>query len=333
MKRVELFDQTKLSRDAKRLFSQYVHEFDLYKEFLPESSYSGLRDDILGHIIQKIEDSPSKNLNKAEANEILESLGSVKSLVSEFKVPPLIRLPFLGSMVGMKQISYNFGLLVILGLVCYAGYVRAPYMWAAITNTEGSITSLPNQSEEQNQWTVTKADKTQDIEVIFPTQFMHTVYVYHGQNLKDNEVFLQFKGTPGYKIKTSYAKSSSAYGKMIIELYTDANPEPIYPTDEYDPDNEYWATGYQELMIFVPEQLNFKGGFNKYPLGQINTSGPKITLVEVYLQKGIVPSIAVKRNEYDANTTFGYFEAVKNATSIGVELNYLGKYKPQDAGR
>ena len=163
---------------------------------------------------------------------------------------------------------------------------------------------------------------------------MRSVYVYHGQNLKDNEVFIQFTGNTGYQIKTSYEPSSSPYGKMVVELYTDADSitAPV-PTDEYDLDNEFWATGYQELMIFIPEQLNFKGVYHKYPLGQINIDGPKETLVEVYLQKGIVPYESTKRNEYDSNTTFGYAESIKNATQIGVELNFLGEYKAPEIGR
>lgn len=354
MKTPEIFKSPKLNEDAKKIFVHYLYEFDLYKDLIAESKFSGLRDDIISHITEKTEESPSKVINKAEAVEILSSLGTVNELLTEFNVPKIVRFPFLGSFVGYRQLVTRLGIITLVGVVGVAAFFGTKFLVTKLLTPAGNA-AIVGQETDRSKWTITKGHRAQEIEIIVPAKFMRNVFVYHGQNLKDNEIFVQFSGNEGYVLRTNQVPSSNPYGKMIAEIValneTAITPKPtedfmaptdtvpVYsdmptPTEEVvldDIDTSFWTTGHQEVLIFVPEQLNFIGDVKVY--GQYNANGPKVTLTDVAFEKGITPTAKVKRNEYDSNTTFGYYEAVKNATTIGVNLIYLGEYHPTPVAR
>lgn len=328
------FQSPKIEKDATRLFSKYLEDFDLFKVYLPEATYSGLREEILAHITEKTEKSASKTINYAEAKSILETLGSVQDLVKDFNVPKLIELPFLGSTVGYRQLGVKLlqGAVIIALLSGISVAVRNLYL--TITTPEGRYSNV-SQEELRSKWTITKGNKAQELEIIFPAKNMRTVYVYHGRDLKDEEVFIQFTGSPNYKLKTTTEKTSNPYGKMIVEIYSEQE-EPSFPV-EYDApedvDTSLWSTGFQELIVFVPEQLNFKGTFTPIPDRAVPSEEPKYSLTELYLEKGITPYITPHRNEYESNTLFGYVERIKNAEKIKITLGYLGEYVPTPVSR
>jgi len=348
MEQPTFLSSPKLSKDAKKLFVNYLHEISLYREFVPESTYEELYDDVTTHIDEKVSASQSKHINSAEAELILKTLGTVEDLVKELQVPQLIRVPLFGSFVGYKQLATKVGkyvsIVAISAILVWGSWLGILYV---LFGNSGTLTTV-SQEENRSKWTITKSAKEQPLEIVFPAEYMRNVYVYHGQDLKDNEVFVQFTGNNGYELKTTTVPDGSIYGKMRVELIHNgdvvATPdctrdqsdlkgfEYAYcynfnnPPDE-DIDTSNWTTGYQEILIFVPEQLNFKGTFTDYTSALDRLGGAKKNVVEIYLQKGIVSYKATRRNEYDSNTTFGYTEIFKNSTKLGVQLDYLGVYQ------
>lgn len=324
------FQNRKLEKEAVRHFVKYLADFDLYKEYLPESTYSGLREEILSHIEEKIEESPSKKINLAEAKIILGTLGSVNDLLKEFHVPKLINLPILGSSVGFVHARYKLFQISILLVLVTLIMVAARDLYLTISMPENPY-SYTAPEDLRSQWTVSKSHKKQDFEVIFPSKNMRVVYVYHGRDLKDEEMFLQFTGGKNYQINTTTEPSDNPYGKMVVEIYSEKEEAPFTLTDNglsEEIDSSMFPAGFQELIIFVPEQLNFKGTFSRLPERTVPSDEPKYTLTELYLEKGITPYVTPHRNEFDSNTTFGYVEQIKNAEKIKVSLEYLGEYTP-----
>lgn len=202
-----------LEKSAQQAINSYLNELESYKKFVPKSEFESIKDEIISHLEEKLA-SGTNSLSTQEVQQVLSDMGTPRELLQDYNVPDSALL--------RKQTLFRKGITYLLVIIF--SIVLATYANIVIQQNiphQGEVYLLEKDDFEKQKVLIQK-HPIQKLIIRFQNSSIESAYVYQGENLQDNQVYIEFHRAPVHDYVITYEK-----GNMVVTFLPRINETPI----------------------------------------------------------------------------------------------------------
>lgn len=216
-----------LEKSAQKAVSSYLHELDSYKKFVPQNEFESIKDELISHLEEKLS-SDTKILSEQEIRQVLGEIGTPRDLLQDYNLPDST------SLRNQSLFRKGIALFVFIVLSVFLAFSANIVIQQAISH-QGDVFMVENDDIEKQKIMIEK-HPLQKLVIRYQNSAIKTTYVYSGDNLQNNQVYIELSRAPTHDYFISYEK-----GTMVVTLLPRVDEVPI---DYYEP----------EILVFLPKQ-------------------------------------------------------------------------------